>query len=205
MVKEDNEQKAQLIRMLASNYSAALNEEAATLWLTLLAPYSVEHCRRAVLAVLRRYGHEAVQFGFMPPFALVQKELDRISGALHGEENTAAQAEAEWGRLLEEARRAGSWRVPALHPTTALVVRQFGGWNVVCAWKEAELSWKHKEFIAAWRAASGREDAFALGADAVALLGAASSKPLALTKEYLKNRLERKAKENDHAPRALCL
>ena len=195
MVKEENEEKAKLIRMLASNYSAALNEESATLWLMLLAPYSVEHCRRAVLAVLRRFGHEAVQFGFMPPFALVQKELDSIAGTLHGEESTAAQAEAEWGRLLDEARRAGSWRRPELHPTTALVVRQFGGWAVICSWKEAELSWKRKEFIAAWRAASGREDAFALGADAVALLGSGPTRPLALTRETLQKRLALRAGE----------
>ena len=189
MVKTENEEKAQLIRMLASNYGATLTEEVATLWLMLLAPYGVDECRRAVLAVVRRFGHEAVQFGCMPPFALVQKELDRASGVLRGEDNVAVQAEAEWGRLLDEARRAGSWRVPDLHPTTALVVRQFGGWAVVCSWKEAELSWKRKEFIAAWRAACGREDAMALGADAVALLGAGPTRPLALTRETLQKRL----------------
>lgn len=205
MVKKENEEKAQLVRMLASNYGAALTEEVATLWLMLLAPYAVEECRRAVLAVVRRFGHEAVQFGCMPPFALVQKELDRSTGTLRGEDSLAAQAEAEWGRLLEEARRAGSWRVPRLHPTTALVVRQFGGWAVICTWKEAELSWKHKEFIAAWRAACGREDAMALGADAVALLAGGAGRPLALTRETLQKRLDHKAKEENHAPRALCV
>lgn len=203
MVKDDNEQKAMLVRMLASNYGATLTEEVATLWLMLLAPYGVEDCRRAVLSVVRRFGHEAVQFGCMPPFALVQKELDRASGALRGEDNLAAQAEAEWGRLLDAARRSGSWRTPDLHPTTALVVRQFGGWAVVCSWKEAELSWKHKEFVAAWRAACGREDAIALGADAVALLGARPGHPLPLTRENLEKRLALKAEEKHHAPRAL--
>lgn len=194
MVKEENEEKAQLVRMLASNYGAALTEEVAALWLMLLTPYTVEDCRRALLAVVRRFGHESVQFGYMPPFALAQKELDRITGTLRGEDNIAVQAEAEWGRLLSEIERTGSWRVPALHPTTAFVVRQLGGWAVICAWREADLSWKHKDFITAWQAAFGREDAMALGADAVAMLTGGSGKPIAL-REALQKRLESKAKE----------
>ena len=48
---------------------------------------------------------------------------------------------------------------------------------------------------AAGRAASGREDAFALGADAVALLGAGPTRPLALTRETLQKRLALRAGE----------
>ena len=59
---EDGVGKAQLIRLLAANYSAEVDEDSTTLWLMLLAPYSVEDCRRAVLSVVRRYGNESVRF-----------------------------------------------------------------------------------------------------------------------------------------------
>ncbi len=166
----DGEKKAQLIRLLASNYSAEVDEDSTTLWLMLLAPYSVEDCRHAVLAVVRRYGNEAVRFGAMPPFALIQRELDARTGEVRGEKNTALRAEAEWGRLLEEIRRCGSWREPELHPTTAFVVRQMGGWPLACRWKEEELGWKKREFCALWRECCGREETLLEGAAAVARL-----------------------------------
>lgn len=167
---EDGVGKAQLIRLLAANYSAEVDEDSTTLWLMLLAPYSVEDCRRAVLSVVRRYGNESVRFGSMPPFALLQRELDAVTGAVRGERNTALRAEAEWGRLLEEIRRCGAWREPELHPTTAFVVRQMGGWGAVCRWKEEEVGWKKKEFCALWREVSGREKVLESGAGAVARL-----------------------------------
>ena len=166
----DGERKAQLIRLLASNYSAEVDEDSTTLWLMLLAPYSVETCRHAVLAVVRQYGNEAVRFGSMPPFALLQRELDAHTGEVRGEKNAALRAEAEWGRLLEEIRRCGAWREPQLHPTTAFVVRQMGGWIPACRWKEEELGWKKREFCAAWRECCGREEVLARGAAAVARL-----------------------------------
>ena len=167
---EDGVGKARLIRLLASNYSAELDEDSPTLWLMLLAPYSLEDCRRAVLSVVRRYGNESVRFGSMPPFALLQRELDAVTGAVRGERNTALRAEAEWGRLLEEIRRCGAWREPELHPTTAFVVRQMGGWGAVCRWKEEDVGWKKKEFCALWREVGGREKALESGAVAVARL-----------------------------------
>lgn len=173
--------------MLASNYSAELDEDTATLWLVLMSAYSVEDCRSAVLSVVRGCGFESVQFGSLPPFALIQRELDARTGTVRGERNLALQAEAEWGRLLEEVRSCGFWRTPKLHPTTEFVVRQLGGWERVCRWKEEDLSWKRREFLSAWREAAGREDVLSLGAEAVAGLDRG---PVRLTTSLLRRRLE---------------
>lgn len=173
--------------MLASNYSAELDEDTATLWLVLMSAYSVEDCRCAVLSVVRGCGFESVRFGSLPPFALIQRELDARTGTVRGERNLALQAEAEWGRLLEEVRSCGFWRTPKLHPTTEFVVRQLGGWERVCRWKEEDLSWKRREFLSAWREAAGREDVLSLGAEAVAGLDRG---PVRLTTSLLRRRLE---------------
>ena len=167
-MNRDAEEKMRLIRMLASNYSAELDEDTATLWLVLMSAYSVEDCRSAVLSVVRGCGFESVRFGSLPPFALIQRELDARTGTVRGERNLALQAEAEWGRLLDQVRSCGFWRTPKLHPTTEFVVRQLGGWERVCRWKEEDLSWKRREFLSAWREAAGREDVLSLGAEAVA-------------------------------------
>ncbi len=186
-MNRDAEEKMRLIRMLASNYSAELDEDTATLWLVLMSAYSVEDCRCAVLSVVRGCGFESVRFGSLPPFALIQRELDARTGTVRGERNLALQAEAEWGRLLEEVRSCGFWRTPKLHPTTEFVVRQLGGWERVCRWKEEDLSWKRREFLSAWREAAGREDVLSLGAEAVAGLDRG---PVRLTTSLLRRRLE---------------
>ena len=186
-MNRDAEEKMRLIRMLASNYSAELDEDTATLWLVLMSAYSVEDCRSAVLSVVRGCGFESVRFGSLPPFALIQRELDARTGPVRGERNLALQAEAEWGRLLEEVRSCGFWRTPKLHPTTEFVVRQLGGWERVCRWKEEELSWKRREFLSAWREAAGREDVLSLGAEAVAGLDRG---PVRLTTSLLRRRLD---------------
>lgn len=186
-MNRDAEEKMRLIRMLASNYSAELDEDTATLWLVLMSAYSVEDCRSAVLSVVRGCGFESVRFGSLPPFALIQRELDARTGTVRGERNLALQAEAEWGRLLEEVRSCGFWRTPKLHPTTEFVVRQLGGWERVCRWKEEELSWKRREFLSAWREAAGREDVLSLGAEAVAGLDRG---PVRLTTSLLRRRLD---------------
>lgn len=186
-MNRDAEEKMRLIRMVASNYSAELDEDTATLWLVLMSAYSVEDCRSAVLSVVRGCGFESVRFGSLPPFALIQRELDARTGTVRGERNLALQAEAEWGRLLEEVRSCGFWRTPKLHPTTEFVVRQLGGWERVCRWKEEDLSWKRREFLSAWREAAGREDVLSLGAEAVAGLDRG---PVRLTTSLLRRRLD---------------
>lgn len=186
-MNRDAEEKMRLIRMLASNYSAELDEDTATLWLVLMSAYSVEDCRSAVLSVVRGCGFESVRFGSLPPFALIQRELDARTGTVRGERNLALQAEAEWGRLLEEVRSCGFWRTPKLHPTTEFVVRQLGGWERVCRWKEEDLSWKRREFLSAWREAAGRENVLSLGAEAVAGLDRG---PVRLTTSLLRRRLD---------------
>ena len=81
-------------------------------------------------------------------------------------------AQAEWGRLLKEIGRVGSWGTPNLHPTTSCVVRFLGGWTQVCLWQEKDLQWHQRRFIDAWIQTHGREEVLELGAEAVKQLAA---------------------------------
>lgn len=160
-------EKLAVLNGLAGNYAATLAPETAKMWLFLLREYTVQQTQEAALCVIRKYGTETVPYRTMPPFALMQRELDILTGTVRGEENVLLQARAEWGKLLELMKRCGIWREPELNRTTAYCVRSFGGWERVCRWKLEELAWREREFIQLWQQCSGKEDVLALGGGAV--------------------------------------
>lgn len=164
MGNERNEKLA-ILNGLAGNYSAVLSDETSKMWLFLLKEYSVAQVQAAALNLIRK--HSDVPYKAMPPFAMMQKELDILTGTVRGEENIALQAEAEWNALLEWIEGYGSWRIPDLEPVTARVVRMMGGWQCVCAWLEKDLNWRHKEFVELWKQVQGKEEFVAIGANAV--------------------------------------
>lgn len=164
----ERESKLAILTGLAGNYSATLAPETSKMWLFLLKDYSVEQVQAAALNVIRKRAD--VPYKSMPPFAMMQAELDQLDGTVRGEANIELQAEAEWNLLLESISEYGSWRTPALCPVTERVVRMMGGWQVVCSWLEKDLNWRHKEFVELWQQVQGKEEFLALGADAVAIL-----------------------------------
>lgn len=187
MDAREREEKLAVLSGLAGNYAATLSPETAKMWLFLLKDYDLAATQAAALAVIRRYGSETVPYRTMPPFALMQKELDLVTGTVRGEENVLLQARAEWARLLELMRSCGSWREPELDRTTAYCVRSFGGWERVCRWKLEELSWRERDFLQLWQQSRGKEEVLSLGGGAVKLLEAPGG-AVALSLEKLRER-----------------
>ena len=140
------------------------------MWLYLLRPYSAEQVQEAALAVIRGHGPESVPYRAMPPFSLMQKALDRITGAAGEEERDDLMAEAEWARVLRAVRESGSWKEPDLPPATAFALRQMGGWQCACAWREQDLTWRRREFAELWKRARGRVEVLEQGAEGIAAL-----------------------------------
>lgn len=171
MAGSDRDEKLAILNGIAGNYSATLAPETAKMWLFLLRDYSVRQTQAAALALIRRHGAD-VPFRSMPPFALLQAELDAQTGAVRGEENVKLQARAEWAALLERIERLGSWREADMNRTTAYCVRAFGGWEQVCRWKLDELNWRERDFLQLWEQSRGKEEFLALGCDGVAALDA---------------------------------
>ena len=188
MAVRERDEKLAVLNGLAGNYAATLSPETAKMWLFLLKDYDVATVQAAALAMIRRYGSETVPYRTMPPFALMQKELDAATGAVRGEENVLLQARAEWTRLLELMKSRGSWREPELDRTTAYCVRSFGGWERVCRWKMEELPWRERDFLQLWQQSRGKEDVLALGGGAVKALEAPGGRA-ALSPEDFRNRL----------------
>lgn len=158
----DTAQKLKVLYGLAMNYGRELPEQLAELWLQLLTPYTAEQVAAAVARVVTEYEYKT-----LPPFAVLKKALDAGSG--HGAEAVEAMAAAEWTALLEAIEQRGSYGgpPPGMHPTTAYVLRSFGGWGAVCRWSTAWLDAKRREFVEQWTQAHGKAGAMALGADGV--------------------------------------
>ena len=163
----ERDRKLEILNGLAGNYAASLAPETAKMWLFLLREYSVAQVQEAALMVIRRHGSETVPYRTMPPFALMQKELDALTGTVRGAENVRLAARAEWGRLLELVRQYGSWREPEMNKTTAYCVRSMGGWEQVCRWKMDELTWRERDFVQLWEQSHDREEFLTLGCEAV--------------------------------------
>lgn len=170
MKNAEREEKLAVLHGLAGNFSATLSPETSKLWLFLLADYSVQQVQKAALNVIRSCGNDDVPYKTMPPFALLQRELDAAAGTVRGAENIELQARAEWNRLLDAISEYGSYREPKMHKTTAYCVRSMGGWAQVCRWKTDDYVWRERDFLTLWVQSHDKTDAMEHGCDVVAAL-----------------------------------
>lgn len=184
MADQGRDEKLAILNGLAGNYAATLSPETAKMWLFLLKDYSVQQTQAAALSVIRKHGTEAVPYKTMPPFALMQKELDAMTGTVRGEEGLKLKARAEWGKLLAMIESYGSYREPDMNRTTAYCVRSFGGWAQVCRWKMEELPFRERDFIQLWEQCHGKEEFLALGCEAVNRLEATAGNKAINMKEF---------------------
>lgn len=158
--RTDEKKKTQAIIALAANFEKKFSEELLDLWLKLLSGYTVQHVHAAIKHVLESYEYKT-----MPPFAVIKKALDLVTG--DDEETLKAQAEAEWCVLQNKIEEIGAYGKPELHETTAYTVRQLGGWNAACHWPLDSLAFKRRDFLDIWRRSHGKTKLLRLGANAV--------------------------------------
>lgn len=184
MADHGRDEKLAILNGLAGNYAATLSPETAKMWLFLLKDYSVQQTQAAALSVIRKHGTEAVPYKTMPPFALMQKELDALTGAVRGEEGLKLKARAEWGKLLAMIESYGSYREPDMNRTTAYCVRSFGGWAQVCRWKMEELPFRERDFIQLWEQSHDKEEFLTLGCEGVKMLEAPEGKRALSMEEF---------------------
>lgn len=164
--REDVRRKAMALVALAANFDRKMPESLLELWLELLGPYAADAVRAAVRKVMETYAYKT-----LPPFAVLKEALDDLAGT--SDRSLERQATAEWGLLLRAVAGHGYCHKPDLHPTTEYVVRLLGGWQTVCLWTQAELSFKRRDFINFWIESHGRVDSMEQGA----ALAAANLRP----------------------------
>ena len=146
---------------LVANFSAEMPEYLFEKWLQLLAPYPLQAVLAAFDNILLTY-----KFKTLPPLAEI---IERIEGSDKSKQDMLkTMAEAEWGNLLEAIRTNGVRNEPLLSETTEYVLRTMGGWRTACGWTEADLTWRHRDFIDLWTSSHGKTEVMRRGAKAVA-------------------------------------
>lgn len=157
--------KMAAITALAANYDSVMPKELTKMWLNLLAEYSAEEVELGVNKVASEYEYKT-----RPPFAVLRKAIDEITGKqkIDPEEQLELEAESEWDLLIDAIRIRGRYKPPVdLDPTTEYVLRSFGGWLSACNWESATIDWKRKEFIDRWKLAHGKESYMERGAGGI--------------------------------------
>lgn len=161
--------KTEIILMIAENFGVQATERIIYLWLSLLEDYPEAVCQKAALSLIRNAGNNQVAFNSMPPFALMQKELDALTGQFSDpKEQCLANASNAWNKLMKAVEVFGSYRVPKGFDRTLLYcIRSLGGWSVICNWKESDLNWRKKEFLELYQLADGKVDLLEAGTQAI--------------------------------------
>ena len=153
-------QKIAAIDGLAGNFGHEMPEATKKMWLEMLSPYPAALVSAGARVVLAEYEYKT-----MPPFAVLQKAIDKLSG--NSKQVSELQALAEWDRLQSDICLHGYYQPPTLHPTTAFVVRLMGGWEAACAWKIDDMLFRRREFLQLWQDSHGKTEMLALGANGV--------------------------------------
>lgn len=155
-----SEAKMEVVYMVAENFGVTITERVMFLWLSLLDEYPDAVVQKAALNLIRNTGNEQVAYKTMPPFSVMQRELDAISGKVSDQkELTALRTEKAWDNLLKAIEAYGSYRMPdGLDDTTRYCIRSLGGWSAVCNWRESDLNWRRKEFADLFATVDGRTD-----------------------------------------------
>ena len=172
---------------LASVCGTSINENAIKLWLMALEDFSAEQVEKGVALAIK-----TEEYSKMPvPAKIIRKirEACGIPSPLDQQKAKEAQAEAEWGQVLDHVRRVGSYGSPRFHPTTQRVLHAMGGWSALCeSMTSANRDFKRRDFVSMWQTYHEAGDAMELGAFGVqqALEERLAQRPRELPSGFLK-------------------
>lgn len=160
---DENQRKISAIYGLAKIYGWEMDNDVLKLWLVALGRYSASEVEAGIALAI-----QTEEYGRMPvPAKIIRKirEACGIPAPVDPARAREMQAEAEWGQVLEQVRRVGSYGSPRFHATTERVIRAMGGWSSLCeTMTGANRDFKHKDFVSMWLNWDQGGDAMELGA-----------------------------------------
>lgn len=146
MIENDGNKFRELITAINVTYGEDFTEPQILLWWNLFKPHSIETFEQAV------YQHMACPDAgmFAPKPANLMKFINGTSK--QNEQAIDDKAEIAWHVIEGEIRRIGSHTSLRMEDRQALAaVKAIGGWKKICGLTISELTWAHKEFVAAYK------------------------------------------------------
>jgi len=159
----ERQRKIAAVYGLASVCGASVDENALKIWLMALEDFSATQVEAGIALAIK-----TEEYARMPvPAKVIRKirEACGIPSPLDRQKAMEAQAEAEWGQVLDQVRRVGSYGSPRFHPTTQRVLRAMGGWGALCeSMTSANRDFKRRDFVSMWQTYHEAGDAMEIGA-----------------------------------------
>lgn len=129
---------------MTKNYNAKLDDDLLDFWLELLDGYSAEHVGQAVKSVIKAYEYKT-----LPPFAVIQAELDKLTGQdKEAKKNAPFEAWEAVQRELDSSPNRE--KCPNFEPRILYALKLIGGWYRLCNATFDDLVWRKKEFCTAY-------------------------------------------------------
>ncbi len=150
----DFDGKAAALEVLRENCGKTeMSTNLLGMWMSLLAPYTVEQVQAGVVRVIGTYVYKG-----LPPFAVLRQAIHEACGLPDPDAPGAAtadldaEAESAWAQMFGQIREVGGYGKPQLDEAQAYAVRICGGWEHLCSCPRTEVStWKRKDFAGAYK------------------------------------------------------
>ena len=188
---EEVRRKTAAVYGLAKTCGFRMDDDVLKIWFMALEDFSAEQVEKGIALAIK-----TEEYSKMPvPAKIIRKirEACGIPSPLDRQKAKEAQAEAEWGQVLDQVRRVGSYGNPKFHPTTQRVLRAMGGWSALCeSMTSANRDFKRRDFISMWQTYNDAGDAMELGAEGIRKMldddsnGSGGSSPAGLPSGWLK-------------------
>lgn len=184
---EEIKRKTAAVYGLAKAYGFRMDDDVLKIWFMALEDFSAEQVEKGIALAIK-----TEEYSKMPvPAKIIRKirEACGIPSPLDQQKAKEAQAEAEWGQVLDKVHRVGSYGNPRFHPTTQRVLRAMGGWSALCeSMTSANRDFKRRDFVNMWQTYHETGDAMELGAFGVqqALAERMNHRPAEIPSGWLK-------------------
>jgi hypothetical protein len=146
MTENDSNKFKELIAAINETYGEQFSQAQTLLWWNMFKPHSIQVFEQAV------YQHMACPDTgmFTPKPANIMKFINGTSK--QNEQALDDKSEIAWHVIEGEIRRIGSHTTLRMEDRQALAaVKAIGGWKKICGLTISELTWAHKEFVAAYK------------------------------------------------------
>lgn len=142
--ESDRPEFLRVLDACAAMYRCELSSDVVELWWNVLADYDIV----AVKAGLTKHVRNPDTGQFMPKPADVIKFLEGTT------QDTALFA---WATVYQKIKHEGAWSSPLFDdPLIHVVLRDMGGWTLLCELREADVPFRAKEFENRYRAYARR-------------------------------------------------
>lgn len=140
--EKDRKEFTVIMGTLAEIYEKTMTPVKTRIYFDSLVRYSIEQVKMAV----NKHNQDPKHGSFMP------KPADLIRQLTDNETTVDDRAELAWMQVINAIGSVGSYGTLKMEDAQAMAaIKNLGSWSGLCQTKEADLQWKRKDFVLAYK------------------------------------------------------